>query len=89
MSTQVFDAAPVAPPVASSPNGRALVPGFRQSLVREHGFEPLRVTGRLPEGLVGTLVRNGPGLYERFGRRYDHPFEGDGALAAIRLDGRW
>jgi all-trans-8'-apo-beta-carotenal 15,15'-oxygenase len=32
-------------------------------------------------------VRNGPGLYERFGRKYDHVFEGDGALAAVVLDG--
>ncbi|APR81595.1 Lignostilbene-alpha,beta-dioxygenase [Minicystis rosea] len=62
--------------------------GFTRSLRREHGFEPLRITGRLPEALQGTLVRNGPGLYERFGRRYDHPFEGDGALSAVRLDGR-
>jgi all-trans-8'-apo-beta-carotenal 15,15'-oxygenase len=88
MTTQVFDPAPVAPAVASSPSRRAISPGYRRSLVRDHGFEPLRVTGKLPEGLAGTLVRNGPGLFERFGQSYDHPFEGDGALSAIRLDGR-
>lgn len=78
---------PASKPVATVPSDTR-TPGFTRSLRREHGFEPLRVEGRLPESLRGTLVRNGPGLYERFGRRYDHPFEGDGALSAVRLDGQ-
>src|SRR5688572_21649840 len=61
---------------------------WRQSVTREHGFEPLQVEGRLPDDLRGTLVRNGPGLFDLFGVRYSHPFEADGALTAIRLDGR-
>jgi len=52
---------------------------------REHGFEPLRVEGKLPAGLAGTLYRNGPGLFGSFGRRYYHLFEGDGALSAVRF----
>lgn len=59
--------------------------GFTSSLSREHGYEPLRVEGALPEALRGTLVRNGPGLFELFGRPYAHPFEADGALLAVRL----
>jgi all-trans-8'-apo-beta-carotenal 15,15'-oxygenase len=51
----------------------------------EHGFVPLRVTGELPAALRGTLYRNGPGLFELFGRRYDHWFEGDGAVSAVRF----
>lgn len=54
---------------------------------REHGFEPLTVEGNLPADLRGTLYRNGPGLFGQFGQRYSHPFEGDGAILAVRLDG--
>ena len=55
------------------------------NLSREHGFEPVRVEGTLPVHLRGTLYRNGPGILEQFGRRYDHLFEGDGAITAIRF----
>jgi all-trans-8'-apo-beta-carotenal 15,15'-oxygenase len=55
-------------------------------LPREHGFEPLIVEGTLPPELHGTLYRNGPGLFGQHGVRYSHPFEGDGAVTAIRLD---
>jgi all-trans-8'-apo-beta-carotenal 15,15'-oxygenase len=51
----------------------------------EHGFVPLQVTGTLPAALRGSLYRNGPGLFELFGRRYDHWFEGDGAVSAVRF----
>jgi all-trans-8'-apo-beta-carotenal 15,15'-oxygenase len=57
---------------------------YVRNLVREHGFEPLAVEGRLPD-LRGTLYRVGPGLFDCFGRRYEHLFEGDGAVTAIRL----
>lgn len=65
--------------------------GWRRALTnvtREHGFVPLRVEGRLPEGLRGTLYRNGPGLFELFGHRYRHWFDGDGLIAAVRFDER-
>ena len=43
----------------------------------------------LPAALRGTLYRNGPGQFGQFGKRYAHPFEGDGAITAIRIaDGR-
>ena len=47
-----------------------------------------RIEGRLPEGLRGTLYRNGPAVHERFGLRYRHLFEGDGMVQAYRFDGR-
>ena len=59
-----------------------------RSLARPHGFDALRVEGRLPETLRGTLYRAGPGLFERFGQRLTHAFETDGAITAVRLDGR-
>ncbi|MFN7132091.1 MAG: carotenoid oxygenase family protein [Myxococcales bacterium] len=64
-------------------------PWFRafESLAREHGDEPMRIEGRLPEGLSGTLVRNGPSLFENHGERYGHWFDGDGAVSAVRFGG--
>jgi all-trans-8'-apo-beta-carotenal 15,15'-oxygenase len=44
--------------------------------------EGLRVQGQLPAGLRGTLYRNGPGLMERAGQRYQHWFDGDGLVQA-------
>jgi all-trans-8'-apo-beta-carotenal 15,15'-oxygenase len=58
-----------------------------QDLPREHGFEPLRVEGTLPEDLQGTLYRVGPGLFSGFGKRYEHWFDGDGTVSAVRFGG--
>jgi all-trans-8'-apo-beta-carotenal 15,15'-oxygenase len=51
----------------------------------EHGFRPLEVRGRLPPELSGTLYRNGPGRFANFGRRYQHWFDGDGVVSAVRF----
>lgn len=59
---------------------------WSKDLEREHGFEPLEVEGRLPPELRGTLYRNGPGLFGLFGKRYAHPFEGDGHTTAVRIE---
>ena len=45
------------------------------------------IEGKLPEGLRGTLYRNGPALFERAGQRYQHWFDGDGLVQAWRFDG--
>ncbi|HEY0191534.1 MAG TPA: carotenoid oxygenase family protein [Kofleriaceae bacterium] len=58
---------------------------WTKDLPREHGFEPLRVEGSLPPALRGTLYRNGPAQFGQFGRRYAHPFEGDGGVTAVRI----
>lgn len=45
--------------------------------------------GEIPEGLSGTLFRNGPGLLDVNGQRLHHPFDGDGMIARIAFaDGR-
>ncbi len=59
---------------------------WSEDLPREHGFEPLEIEGKLPTDLRGTLFRNGPGQFGQFGTRYSHPFEGDGAVTAVRFD---
>ncbi len=57
---------------------------------RELDDEPLRIVeGALPDGLEGTLYRNGPGRFTRGPVRFDHPFDGDGHVVAVRFaDGR-
>jgi all-trans-8'-apo-beta-carotenal 15,15'-oxygenase len=39
-----------------------------------------RVEGRIPEGLNGSLYRNGPGLFERGKSRKPHLLDGDGLV---------
>jgi all-trans-8'-apo-beta-carotenal 15,15'-oxygenase len=56
-----------------------------RDLPREHGFEPLRLEGTLPQGLSGTLYRVGPSLFSTFGEPYGHLFDGDGAITAVQF----
>lgn len=69
----------------SSPSERSR--GDMKSIARELPFTSLRVEGRIPEGLRGTLYRTGPGLYELFGKPVAHSFEADGAVSAVRISG--
>jgi len=77
------------PPVAETGPSRAArsTQALLSTSPRHHGFEALEVEGELPRDLVGTLYRNGPALFEVGGVRYDHLFEGDGGITALRLDG--
>ncbi len=43
------------------------------------------IEGKIPAELRGVFYRNGPGLFERGGRRYDHWFDGDGLVHAWRF----
>lgn len=47
----------------------------------------LEVTGHLPDGLDGVLVRNGPGALEMGPDRYQHPFDGDGMVVRFDVGG--
>jgi all-trans-8'-apo-beta-carotenal 15,15'-oxygenase len=79
------------PTTIKAPMKRATLPAWRcgfENLSREHDFLHLRVEGRLPGSLRGTLYRNGPGNFDVGGERYGHWFDGDGAVTAVRLDGR-
>jgi carotenoid cleavage dioxygenase-like enzyme len=44
------------------------------------------VHGRAPEGLTGTLFRNGPGKFRRPGGSATHWFDGDGLMRAFRIE---
>ena len=37
--------------------------------------------GKIPEDLEGTLLRNGPGLFEIGGIPVSQPFDGDGMVS--------
>jgi all-trans-8'-apo-beta-carotenal 15,15'-oxygenase len=41
------------------------------------------IEGTLPWDLQGTFFRNGPGLLEINGQRFQHPFDGDGMICSI------
>eukprot|EP00009_Paramoeba_aestuarina_P007257 CAMPEP_0201514162 /NCGR_PEP_ID=MMETSP0161_2-20130828/6055_1 /ASSEMBLY_ACC=CAM_ASM_000251 /TAXON_ID=180227 /ORGANISM="Neoparamoeba aestuarina, Strain SoJaBio B1-5/56/2" /LENGTH=823 /DNA_ID=CAMNT_0047910623 /DNA_START=108 /DNA_END=2576 /DNA_ORIENTATION=- len=43
----------------------------------------LKVRGKLPDGLIGTFVRNGPGVMEVFGQTLKHPIDGDGVIVCV------
>src|SRR5690606_36245957 len=55
-------------------------------LAREHGYEPVRVEGTVPPELRGTFYRNGPAVFDA--GVSPHWFDGTGAIAAVRFDGR-
>jgi carotenoid cleavage dioxygenase-like enzyme len=80
---------PDAPPGtddAVAAEDRALL--FR-SLTREVADVALPVRGRLPAWLSGTLVRNGPALFEIGAQRLSHWFDGQAMLHAFAIaDGR-
>lgn len=45
------------------------------------------LAGEIPQGLRGTLYRNGPARLERGGKRMGHWFDGDGAILAVHFTG--
>jgi all-trans-8'-apo-beta-carotenal 15,15'-oxygenase len=53
---------------------------------REFPPTPLRIlSGKIPEGLRGSLYRNGPARLERGGVRVGHWFDGDGAILGVHF----
>lgn len=49
----------------------------------------LRIAGRIPADLTGTLFRNGPGLFERDGYRKANILDGDGLVQRLHIaDGK-
>ena len=59
-----------------------------ESLPQEHDYVVDHVEGRLPQGLTGTLYRNGPGINEVGGKPFAHLFDGHGMISQFVLDGR-
>lgn len=53
-------------------------------------FGPTQVefNNPVPDGLSGTLFRNGPALFQRGSTNYHHWFDGDGMIQSFQIDGR-
>jgi all-trans-8'-apo-beta-carotenal 15,15'-oxygenase len=58
-----------------------------ETMEGEHDYVVDEIDGHLPEGLTGTLYRNGPGKNEVGGKPYAHLFDGDGLLSQFAFDG--
>ena len=56
-----------------------------EGLRQEYDYAP-DVEGRLPDGLAGTLYRNGPGLFERDGAKKRNLLDGDGMIRATSFE---
>src|SRR5947209_4315598 len=69
-------------PAAKGRAGR----GVWESQHDEHDYVISQVEGRLPQGLRGTLYRNGSGKFESGGQPLGHLFDGDGLLSMFVLD---
>lgn len=56
------------------------------NIQREYSFTPCEmVEGEIPDDIKGTLYRNGPGIFDRFGEAYGHWFGGQGTINAMRF----
>ncbi|PSC73715.1 carotenoid oxygenase [Micractinium conductrix] len=66
----------------------AFLRGYRSQHV-EHAYwvEEGMVEGTIPAELEGTLLRNGPGLFEVGGAAIPQPFDGDGMIAMLAFQG--
>ncbi|NOK11575.1 carotenoid oxygenase family protein [Corallococcus exercitus] len=73
-----------ATPLPTSPPPPAWNRAFR-NISRQHGFQPLRVEGHLPEGLRGTLFRLGAWTFDVHGAPLQHWFDGDGGVMGVRF----
>jgi Retinal pigment epithelial membrane protein len=72
-------------PLPAAHPGRAVpYAGLATSLFEELD-QTARVEGRLPAALRGTLYINGPGLFDRGGRRKRNLLDGDGLITAFTL----
>jgi all-trans-8'-apo-beta-carotenal 15,15'-oxygenase len=60
-----------------------------RTLKNEYNWKPVQAEGRLPSDLNFTAYRVGAGKFEAYGRPYKHWFDGEGAVAALRVrDGK-
>jgi len=62
--------------------------GLTTSISQEYAYD-VKVEGKIPPKLRGTLYRNGPGLFQRAGVRKRCILDGDGMVQAFKIfDGR-
>lgn len=76
---------PVSRPIFTGPAELTPLRGFTGQDV---SCDAASIEGRLPAALRGVFYRNGPGLFERGGQRYQHWFDGDGLVHAWKFTGQ-
>jgi all-trans-8'-apo-beta-carotenal 15,15'-oxygenase len=63
-----------------------------QSQYKEHAYwisQDMVVEGTIPKEITGTLLRNGPGLFEVGSQKIPQPFDGDGLVSTFSFkDGK-
>ncbi len=70
----------------ANPPASPFLSGLLAPVFDERDDRDLAVTGRIPEGLRGMFVRNGPNPQFPPRGKY-HPFDGDGMLHAVYFEG--
>ncbi len=61
--------------------------GASEAQYTEYEYDVGAIEGEIPEDLVGTLYRNGPGRWEdHTGRPLHHLFDGDGMISAFTIE---
>jgi len=74
----------------ADPHGKLRRPGFNlafKSLERETHLPRIDLDGKLPKWLTGTLLRNGPALFEIGEEKFNHWFDGLAMLHAFSFHG--
>jgi all-trans-8'-apo-beta-carotenal 15,15'-oxygenase len=56
-----------------------------RTVTTEFTERPLPIEGSVPPAIDGVYFRNGAGRFERGGRRYAHPFDGDGHVTRLEI----
>jgi all-trans-8'-apo-beta-carotenal 15,15'-oxygenase len=80
-----MEAQTLTPPAAATTDWHRIF----ETLPDEHDYVVDELEGQLPQGLAGTLYRNGPGRNDIDGKPFAHLFDGDGMLSQFTLrDGR-
>ena len=59
--------------------------GFFQDVIRQHGYQSMRVEGEVPDALNGTYFQNGPANFSSHGKTLGHIFSGDGLIRSVRF----
>ncbi len=57
-----------------------------QTASGEGAWTNLKIEGKMPKDLNGTLFRTAPGMAENFGTTYNHLFDGDAYLSAWKFE---
>jgi len=88
-ASPVLSGAPLMPPnrkeaFATALRAKPWLSGFAH-IDRQRFDATATISGRWPQGLSGTLYRNGPAAHELGDFRHSHWFDGDGLLHAYRV----